>query len=96
MQLLLSHGVSVNYCDSTGKSPIMLAAANGHATAVELLLENGADLSFVDCDKNSALHFACAHVSLFFAVCINYRAMNLEMQTGSPDHNLLNIYYMFN
>lgn len=68
MQLLLSHGASVNYCDKTGKSPVMLAAANGHAAAVELLLENGADLSFVDCDKNSALHFACAHVSFYQCV----------------------------
>jgi ankyrin repeat protein len=34
MQMLLNHGALVNHCDTTGKSPIMLAAANGHAAAV--------------------------------------------------------------
>ena len=70
MQLLISHGASVNYCDKTGKSSIMLASANGHVAAVELLLENGADLSFADCDKNTALHFACSHVSTINCTCI--------------------------
>lgn len=32
--MLLNHGALVNHCDTTGKSPIMLAAANGHAAAV--------------------------------------------------------------
>ena len=34
MQLLLSNGSKVNHCDTTGKSPIMLAAYNGHLSAL--------------------------------------------------------------
>ena len=34
MQLLLTHGAQVNKCDTTGKTPIMLSSANGHAAAV--------------------------------------------------------------
>uniref|UniRef100_A0A8W8M973 Uncharacterized protein n=2 Tax=Magallana TaxID=2171616 RepID=A0A8W8M973_MAGGI len=38
----------------------MLAAANGHAAAVELLLEQNADLSLTDNEGNTCLHFACS------------------------------------
>jgi len=33
----------------------------------DLLLENGADLTLMDQDKSTALHYACMNVSILFS-----------------------------
>lgn len=42
MKLLISGGGDVNLCNKNGASPVYIAAENGHAEAVRLLLDNGA------------------------------------------------------
>ncbi|XP_067660339.1 ankyrin repeat domain-containing protein 50-like [Haliotis asinina] len=41
------------------RTPMMLAAENGHEEVVELLLNEGANMSLVDDGRNNILHLAC-------------------------------------
>ncbi|XP_067660337.1 ankyrin repeat domain-containing protein 50-like [Haliotis asinina] len=41
------------------RTPMMLAAENGHKEVVELLVNEGADMSLVDKQRNNILHCAC-------------------------------------
>uniref|UniRef100_A0A8C1MKE6 Ankyrin repeat domain 52 n=1 Tax=Cyprinus carpio TaxID=7962 RepID=A0A8C1MKE6_CYPCA len=60
LQLALTCGSDVNSVDYSGRSALMLAAENGHTSAVDFLLHQaGADLSLLDINSNSALHIAC-------------------------------------
>uniref|UniRef100_A0A667ZST4 Ankyrin repeat domain 28 n=1 Tax=Myripristis murdjan TaxID=586833 RepID=A0A667ZST4_9TELE len=61
LQLLLGHNAQVNSIDTTGKTPLMMAAENGQTNAVELLVSSAkADLTLQDAVKNTALHLACS------------------------------------
>ncbi|MFI5380869.1 MAG: ankyrin repeat domain-containing protein [Tepidisphaerales bacterium] len=46
MRLLLAHGANVNVRDSSGATPLMLAAGHGWVEAAVLLLSAGADASY--------------------------------------------------
>jgi ankyrin repeat protein len=59
MQLLLSHGASVEARDITSKTPLLLAAYNGQCSAIELLLDWKANIKACDLQGNTALHHAC-------------------------------------
>lgn len=47
VHLLLESGVNPNACDSKQKSPLALAAQNGHLNIVEILLEKGLQELFI-------------------------------------------------
>ncbi|XP_073681635.1 serine/threonine-protein phosphatase 6 regulatory ankyrin repeat subunit C-like [Garra rufa] len=60
LQLALTCGSDVNSVDYTGRSALMIAAENGHTSAVDILLHQAStDLSLLDINRNSALHIAC-------------------------------------
>lgn len=42
---LLSKGVKAKASDETGRTPLLLAASNGYAEIVQLLIDNGADVN---------------------------------------------------
>ncbi|KAG8515619.1 Serine/threonine-protein phosphatase 6 regulatory ankyrin repeat subunit B, partial [Galemys pyrenaicus] len=59
LQLLLRHSAEVNAADNSGKTPLMMAAENGQAGAVDILVNSAqADLTVKDKDLNTPLHLA--------------------------------------
>lgn len=50
--------IDLNARDTSGWTPLICAAANGHTATVQRLLALGADLSLVSVDGRSALHWA--------------------------------------
>jgi ankyrin repeat protein len=43
VKLLLQNGAKVNFRNEYGRTPLSLAAENGHEAVMKLLLENGAN-----------------------------------------------------
>ena len=58
---LLAAGADVNAPFSTGWTPLMDAAANGHEALVRVLLVHRAALDSADAEGNTALMLACAN-----------------------------------
>jgi ankyrin repeat protein len=56
---LIEFKVTLNITDRYGRTPLMLAAQNGHTTIVELLLKNGADPNIQSDIGNTPLHYVC-------------------------------------
>ncbi|XP_071095403.1 serine/threonine-protein phosphatase 6 regulatory ankyrin repeat subunit B-like [Haliotis cracherodii] len=51
--------VGVNSRGHDGRTPLMVAARNGHKEVFDLLVRKGCDLSLVDDEANNILHLAC-------------------------------------
>ena len=51
---LLDHSADINIKDNQGMTPLHWAAKNGYAVMTEFLVQNGADLTLVDKDRNTA------------------------------------------
>jgi Ankyrin repeats (3 copies)/MATH domain len=62
LNLLLASGADCNSCNKWKETPLLIAANNGHKTAVEALLEHGADPSLCSEAGWSALTFAAHKV----------------------------------
>ena len=59
--LLLRGGAALEARDGEGKTPLIVAAMQGHADVVSALLEAGAEVEASDPYGNRALHVACYH-----------------------------------
>ncbi|KAM3860927.1 ankyrin repeat and EF-hand domain-containing protein 1-like [Diretmus argenteus] len=66
---LLSQGAQPNIQDKRGRTPVMLAAEQGHDAMVELLAKNHADLRLLDTEGKGVL-FYCIHPSERHARCL--------------------------
>lgn len=81
--------VDINGRESTGRTPLMLAAMRGHRSVMELLVCKGADVSVVDKLGNTILHCACRKGKLETVKFIisqhmaDINAKNNKMQTAT-------------
>ncbi len=55
---LVKRGIDINYQDSKGNSPLMLASKNGFLSAIDLLLEKNADVNLENYSGYTAIDFA--------------------------------------
>jgi uncharacterized protein len=62
LELLLAEGADGNACNKWRETPLLIAANNGHRSAVEALLKHGADPSLCSEAGWSALTFAAHKV----------------------------------
>lgn len=61
MELLLKQsGININHVQTSGQSPVSLAAQKGHTKCVKFLLGAGAEMNRADKDGNTALLLAAA------------------------------------
>ncbi|XP_066577107.1 transient receptor potential cation channel subfamily A member 1b [Amia ocellicauda] len=49
----------INYLDKSSSSPLHLAVHGGNIEVIKLCIANGAKIDLQQCDKSTALHFAC-------------------------------------
>nr|XP_034328181.1 uncharacterized protein LOC105328615 [Crassostrea gigas] len=56
VELLLTHGANINFCDPG--NPLHIASSIGNNHTVELLLSKGADINLCDLNKETPLHEA--------------------------------------
>jgi hypothetical protein len=61
VRALLRGGAALEARDGEGKTPLIVAAMQGHAGVVSVLLEAGAEVEASDPYGNRALHVACYH-----------------------------------
>ena len=61
---LMQKGLSPNFQDDKGRTPLHVAAARGFGDMIELLLRYGADPNVQDCRGNIPLHLAACNSSV--------------------------------
>ena len=61
VEALIAVGCSVNCVDSTGGTPLMIAACESHEQVVKKLILAGANLAMKDENGSTALHYAAIH-----------------------------------
>jgi len=68
--------VNVNWQSFDGKTALLLAAAEGHSSCVQLLLQHGADVNLSDCMDEAPLSAGIV-VKLFLCLCRSHRLIAL-------------------
>ncbi|GAB9472296.1 Palmitoyltransferase [Globisporangium polare] len=75
-------GVDVNCADAMKqRTPLLIAAQNGFPLLVMYLIRNGADVSLVDIDRDSAIHWAAYKGATEIVSVFQY----LGLRTDDPD-----------
>jgi ankyrin repeat protein len=76
LECLIKQGAHVNAQDKGAWTPLHLAAKNGHVKAIQILLENGANLNV----KDTKHGWTPLHVAI---ISKQYEAANLLIRAGS-------------
>ncbi|XP_046579347.1 putative ankyrin repeat protein RF_0381 [Haliotis rubra] len=80
VQFILSqHILSINSRGDNGQTAVMTAAKNGHRAVFHLLMENGANSSFIDTNGKDMLYLACDGGNINIAKYI--MTVNKELDT---------------
>lgn len=80
--LVLKLGVDINTCDAKKhRSPLLVAAQNGHPLLVLFCVRNRADVSLVDADGDTAVHWAAYKGATEIVAVFQY----LQVSSDAPD-----------
>ncbi|RMX70064.1 hypothetical protein KXD40_006720 [Peronospora effusa] len=80
--LVLRLGVDINQCDAKKhRSPLLVAAQNGHPLLVLFCVRNGADVTLVDDDGDTAVHWAAYKGATEIVAVFQY----LQVSSDAPD-----------
>ncbi|ETM56456.1 hypothetical protein, variant [Phytophthora nicotianae] len=80
--LVLKLGVDINTCDAKKhRSPLLVAAQNGHPLLVLFCVRNGADVTLVDADGDTAVHWAAYKGATEIVAVFQY----LQVSSDAPD-----------
>ena len=75
--LLKQNGIPVDVADALGLTPLMMAAKDGNAKVVKMLLRRGANVAAIDKFGRSALHHSVSSLS--------EEVLKLLLDTGKSD-----------
>ncbi|TYZ64937.1 hypothetical protein PybrP1_000610 [[Pythium] brassicae (nom. inval.)] len=83
LRALVALGVDVNCADAAKqRTPLLIAAQNGFPLLVMFLIRRGADVSLVDADRDSAIHWAAYKGATEIVSVFQY----LGLRTDEPDN----------
>jgi ankyrin repeat protein len=87
---LLVRGAGVDFMHKSGRTPLHLAAENGHTSIVEVLLTKGAHVNAVDRDRAIPLHFATknGHKNIVKTLLENGASVNCIYRSGKTSLHL--------
>ena len=87
--LVLQLGVDINTCDARKhRSPLLVAAQNGHPLVVLFCVRNGADVTLVDVDGDTAVHWAAYKGATEILAVFQYLQVNSDAPTSlTPRHS---------
>ncbi|CAI5713922.1 unnamed protein product [Peronospora farinosa] len=91
--LVLRLGVDINQCDAKKyRSPLLVATQNGHPLLVLFCVRNGADVTLVDDDGDTAVHWAAYKGATQIVEVFQYLQSGSVLlhsaQCGGPSANL--------
>jgi ankyrin repeat protein len=86
LKLLLKQGANINTTNITKKSALMSAVEHGwqdrNSSAIQVLVDNGADIDMTDCDGNTALMHAAISSSLEGFKMLVQRGANIRTRNS--------------
>jgi ankyrin repeat protein len=89
VQLLLSHGASVNSPGYKGQTPLFQAAENGSIPVCQTLVAHGADVNAKDADGLTPLHVAVEHDHSLAAEFLITNKAQIDAKSNSGETPLL-------
>ena len=81
MEILILNGAGINSQNKRGRTALMMAVKNGRKEAVELLLNQNADIQIRDIDKKNALAWAEWHKIIDIVVASEIMELLLDSET---------------
>lgn len=91
--LLEESGANVNFKDEFNRTPLMLAALNGHGNTIMILINEGADVNLQDSDGETAVVYAALNGQADIVNLLVKRAnLSLPNKAGNSQFQSIMLY----